>query len=202
MAGKAAAEKFEYSVTETITVTVSKTRDFIELGSENTMYFWGWQILVEGRVRFHGANLITLHDLPDVAAHEVLNHHCPRDGMAPAWAKGLNASQKHFFKVSGPRMAPIMEQIYSIADYPGAQMIVDGVLTPFGVVLEQRIKNDLSSDQGFSSGTVGYVADEGVMGEVSDDVRRAAELRDNRSEGSGNVAAATPALLTSPFSNM
>lgn len=200
MAGKVAAEKFFYSVDAYVTVEVAKTRDMVELGCVDTMHFWSWKILVEGRERFKGANLVTMHDIPDVAALTVLQKHTPSDGLVPFWFQGTpNGSQKNFFKNSGQRMGHLLKDMYSILDYPGAQAIIDGVLTP----MESSVKVAYTVTEGGERVNLGPVvsADDVVIGEVSEDTRRAAELRDTRSEGSGNVAAATRPLVTSPFSN-
>lgn len=154
--GKVAAEKIQYSVTETITVSVSMTRELIPFMESEPMYFWSWSILVEGRERFKGADLITRHNKPHVAALDVLFGLCPSDGKVPDWFKGeANASQANWFKITGPRMAPIVGRISTIGQYPGAHIITDNGLIPF-------------TKDGIAMNTmVAPIEDESVLGERS-----------------------------------
>lgn len=207
--GKVAAEKHEYSVTETITVTVSMTRELTPLGTLDRQFFWAWTILVEGKVRFSGADLVTTHNSPTIAALDVLYFHCPVDGKVPGWFKGeANASQKNWFKITGPRMAPVVGRISTIGQYPGAQVITSDGLIPFnkdGIAVNVPVSQlqgfpEIQESNKFARMEDVHGDDDVVMGEVSEGVRRAIDASENRDRSSGNVAALTPPLLTSPFS--
>lgn len=209
MRGKPAADKFSYSVTETITVTVSQTRALVPHKETEPMYFWSWAILVEGKVRFGGSDLITSHNRPQNAALTILADYCPADGKVPDWFKGdANASQKNWFKITGPRMAPVLNRIYTIGHYPGAQLITDDGLIPFSkdgiamnVPVAQLQEVEEYAEYSISAEPVPELYMDVVIGEVSEGVRRAIDASENRDRSSGNVAALNPTLLTSPFSD-